>query len=121
MMLAFRPIVARLACSGGRALFQAFERGMRRSLFRFLFCAPLAAGHACAGDPDFDLELFLMIGTRLCRKTIFRRRLPAPLQKLLQCRLTVRVRDTFAPLFQRKLEEHPPQDLSRVASRPPSR
>src|ERR1700720_1441390 len=87
---------SRSACR--RRSFQAFERGMRRPLFRFLFCTALTAGHARAADPHFNLKLFLVVGTALSSHPVFRRRLPAALQILLQRGLAIGIRNAFAAL-----------------------
>src|ERR1700747_3911469 len=90
-------------------LFQAFQSTVRGALPRLLVRHPFGAGHARSANPDLNLKRLLMIGTAFPRKAILRRRLSAPLQEFLQCRLAVGIRDAFATLFQRQVEENPAQ------------
>ena len=54
-------ILRTFALSLSSLLVQGVRARVRRSLFRFLFRAALAAGHALAADPDLDLKPFLVV------------------------------------------------------------
>src|SRR5580698_6046654 len=79
---------------------QQFHRALRRPLLGLFLCAALAAGHAFALDPNFHLKNLLMVRPAFGRQPVFSRRLPLSLQKFLESRLAVRIRDALAALLE---------------------
>src|SRR5712675_3015606 len=86
------PALASLRSFCDFRLNQASKRLARGALLRFLLCASLPRSQARALSPNLYLKCLLMIGPALRCESILRRRLPATLQELLQCGLTIRLK-----------------------------
>src|SRR5439155_24411900 len=93
-------------------MFQAFQSGTRSLLLRLFFGTSIAACQAFAKRPDLTVEKLLVVGSFFARQPVLSRRLSAALQKFLQCRFAIGIRDMRAPSFQRKLKEQPPKQVS---------
>src|SRR6266850_2296108 len=96
-------------------MLELFQRTSRSSLLRLLLCGAFSLRHVLPFHPHLDEKKLLVVRPALPGQAILRGRTPASLQKFLQSRFAIRVREPLAALFQSVLKQDPAQCFARRA------